>query len=191
MNFCVSSITAWWFVWRFCYIRNVLLFPTHLMGTRQLISERLSTYSWFQPGSVKFILLCKYSCIPLKETLHPMLHVCEIAKIRFLRTPVAKLLGPSIKHEECDTTVQRMQPIRGSKYKVKLSFTSSFIFDKKFTWQMLPPPPPLYEPRLAKHDSRNVILICFKTHENTWITIKLVGKHNSKAGHFYSVNKVL
>ena len=66
MHFCVSSISEWWFIWRLCYIRNVLLFPTHLMCTRHLISERLSTYSWFQPGSVKFILLCKYSCIPLK-----------------------------------------------------------------------------------------------------------------------------
>ena len=45
----------------FCYIRNILLFPTHLMCTRHSISDRLSTYSWFQPGSVKFILLCKYS----------------------------------------------------------------------------------------------------------------------------------
>ena len=63
--YCVDSISAWWFIWRLCYIRNVLLFPTHLMCTRHLISERLSTYSWFQPGSVKFILLCKYSCIPL------------------------------------------------------------------------------------------------------------------------------
>ena len=68
MHFCVSSISAWWFVWRFCYIRNVLLFPTHLMCTRHPISERLSTYSWFQSGSVKFMLLCKYSCIPLNET---------------------------------------------------------------------------------------------------------------------------
>ena len=49
------------------YIRNVLLFPTHLMCTRHLISESLSTYSWFQPGCVKFILLCKYSCIPLNN----------------------------------------------------------------------------------------------------------------------------
>ena len=31
MDFCVSSISTWWFVWRFCYIRNVLLFTTHLM----------------------------------------------------------------------------------------------------------------------------------------------------------------
>ena len=30
MHFCVSSISAWWFIWRLCYIRNVLLFPTHL-----------------------------------------------------------------------------------------------------------------------------------------------------------------
>ena len=58
MHFCVSSISAWWFIWRLCYIRNVLLFPTHLMCTRHLISERLSAYSWFQPGFVKFILLC-------------------------------------------------------------------------------------------------------------------------------------
>ena len=30
------------------------------------VSERLRTYSWFQPGSVKFnMLFCKYSCIPL------------------------------------------------------------------------------------------------------------------------------
>ena len=69
MHFCVGSISAWWFVWRFCYIRNVLLFPTHLMCSRHLISERLSTYSWFQPGSVIFILLCKYSCIPLSRHL--------------------------------------------------------------------------------------------------------------------------
>ena len=37
------------------HIRNVLLFPTHLMCTRHSISERLRTYSWFQLGSVKFI----------------------------------------------------------------------------------------------------------------------------------------
>ena len=53
MHFCVSSIAAWWFIWRLCYIRNFLLFPTHLMCSRHLISERLGTYSWFQPGSVK------------------------------------------------------------------------------------------------------------------------------------------
>ena len=72
MHFCVSSISAWWFVWSFCYtcIRNVLLFPTHLMCTRHSISERLRTYSWFQPGSVKFILFCKYSCIPFKVPSH-------------------------------------------------------------------------------------------------------------------------
>ena len=45
---------------------NALLFPTHLMCTRHSISERLRAYLWFQPGSVKFILFCKYSCIPLK-----------------------------------------------------------------------------------------------------------------------------
>ena len=65
MHFCVSSTSAWWFIWRLCYIRNVVLFPTHLMCSRHLISERFSTYSWFQPGSVKLILLCKY-CIHLK-----------------------------------------------------------------------------------------------------------------------------
>ena len=31
---------------------NALLFPTHLMCTKHLISERLTTYLWFQPGSV-------------------------------------------------------------------------------------------------------------------------------------------
>ena len=65
---CISVLVLYQhddFVWRFFYIRNVLPFPTHLMCTRHSISERLSTYSWFQPGSVKFILLCKYSCIPL------------------------------------------------------------------------------------------------------------------------------
>ena len=71
MHFCVGSISAWWFIWRLFYIRNVLLFPTHLMCTRHLISERLSTYSWFQPGSVKCILLCKCSCIPLIRLLRP------------------------------------------------------------------------------------------------------------------------
>ena len=48
---------------------NALLFPTHLMCTRHSISERLTTYMWFQPGSVKFILFCKYSCIPLMRIL--------------------------------------------------------------------------------------------------------------------------
>ena len=41
MHFCVNSTSAWWFVWRFCYFRNVLLFSTHLMCTRHSISERL------------------------------------------------------------------------------------------------------------------------------------------------------
>ena len=67
MHFCVSSISESWFLWRYCYIRNVLLFPIHfIMCTRHSISERLRTYSWFQPGSVKFILFCKYSCIRFK-----------------------------------------------------------------------------------------------------------------------------
>ena len=65
MHFCVSFISAWWFVWRFCNIMNALLFPTQLMCTRHSISERLRTYLWFQPGSVKLILFCKYSCIHL------------------------------------------------------------------------------------------------------------------------------
>ena len=39
---------------------NAILFPTHLMCTRYSISERLRTYLKFQPGSVKFILFCKY-----------------------------------------------------------------------------------------------------------------------------------
>ena len=43
--------------------RNVLLFLTHLMCSRHSISERLRTYSRYQPGSVKFILFCTYSCI--------------------------------------------------------------------------------------------------------------------------------
>ena len=38
------------------------LYTTH--DTERFNSERLSTYSWFQPCSVIFILLCKYSCIP-------------------------------------------------------------------------------------------------------------------------------
>ena len=29
VHFCVSSISAWWIVWRFCYIKNVL-FQTYL-----------------------------------------------------------------------------------------------------------------------------------------------------------------
>ena len=62
-HFCVSSISAWWFVWRFCYTRNVLLLSTHLMCTSYSISERVRTHSWFQPGSVKFILFGKYCCI--------------------------------------------------------------------------------------------------------------------------------
>ena len=36
------------------------------MCTRHLTSERLRTYSCFQPGSVKFISFCMYSCIPLR-----------------------------------------------------------------------------------------------------------------------------
>ena len=67
MHFCVSSISAWWFVWSFCYNRNVLPFPTHVICTRHSMSERFRTYSWFQPGYVKFILFCKYSCIPLNQ----------------------------------------------------------------------------------------------------------------------------
>ena len=43
----------------------------HLICTRHLISERLSTNSWFQPGSVKFILLCKYSCKKKNYTFNP------------------------------------------------------------------------------------------------------------------------
>ena len=76
MHFCVSFISAWWFVRRFCYIIMLysLLFPTHLMCTRHSISERLTTYLWFQPGSVKFILFCKYSCIPLKTPNTQGLH---------------------------------------------------------------------------------------------------------------------
>ena len=60
-------ISAWWFIWRLLYY-NALLFPTHLMCTRHSILERLTTYLWFQPGSVKLILFCKYmySCINLK-----------------------------------------------------------------------------------------------------------------------------
>ena len=52
------------------YIRNVLLFPTHLMCTRHSISERLKTYSWFPPGSVKFMLFCKYSCITFNSVIN-------------------------------------------------------------------------------------------------------------------------
>ena len=64
MHFCVSFISAWWFILLYY---NAPLFPTHLMCIRHSISERLTTYLWFQPGSVKFILFCKYSCIPLKS----------------------------------------------------------------------------------------------------------------------------
>ena len=74
MHFCVTFISAWWFVWRFCYIMNAVLFPTHLMCTRHSISERLRTYLWFQPGSVKFILFCKYSCIPLSSKLKLLIY---------------------------------------------------------------------------------------------------------------------
>ena len=98
MHFCVSSISAWWFVWRFCYIRNVILFPTHLMCTRHSISERLSTYSWFQPGSVKFILLCKYSCIPLT------IYKCKYSKA-LLTTNAIFLLFQSIIHHKYVTSV--------------------------------------------------------------------------------------
>ena len=41
MHFCVSSISAWQFIWRRCYIRNVLLFPTHLMCTRHFNNRKI------------------------------------------------------------------------------------------------------------------------------------------------------
>ena len=41
----------------FVIIMNALLFPTNLMCTRHSISERLRTYLWFQPGSVKFYFI--------------------------------------------------------------------------------------------------------------------------------------
>ena len=59
----------------FFYIMNALLFPTHLMCTRHSISERLRTYLWFQPGSVKFISFCKYSCIPFTSALNLCIHM--------------------------------------------------------------------------------------------------------------------
>ena len=70
-HICISVLVLYqtWFICKFCYIRNVLLFPTHSMCTWHLILERLSTYSWFQPGSVKFILICKYRCIPLMPVI--------------------------------------------------------------------------------------------------------------------------
>ena len=62
----------------FVIFRNVLLFPILLMCTRHSISERLRTYMylWFQPGSVKFILFCKYSCIPFMPRSH--LHIIAV-----------------------------------------------------------------------------------------------------------------
>ena len=67
VHICASSTPVWWFVWRFCYVKNVLLFPMHLMCTRHSISERLRTYSWIQPGSVKIyfilqVLLYTFKC---------------------------------------------------------------------------------------------------------------------------------
>ena len=97
MHFCVSFISAWWFVWRFCYIMSALLFPTHLMCTRHSISERLITYSWFQPGSVKFILFCKYSCIPLSFPEHLTHQIKLLGELSETRLPHG-LVGDFVGH---------------------------------------------------------------------------------------------
>ena len=51
---------------------NALLFPTHLMCTRHSISERLTTYLWFQPGSVKFILFLQVLLYTFKPAIATM-----------------------------------------------------------------------------------------------------------------------
>ena len=70
------------------------------MFTRHSISERLRTYSLFQPGSVKFSLLCKYSCVPsIMKKARKIMKTSNIAALQTLfkkskeSTDVSSILG--------------------------------------------------------------------------------------------------
>ena len=63
MHFCVSSISAWWFVWRFCYIRNVLLFPTRLNVYQSFNFRKIKNLFMVSARFCEINLFCKYSSL--------------------------------------------------------------------------------------------------------------------------------
>ena len=64
MHFCVSFISVWWFIWRFCYI--IMLYCFQQIYLYQAFRFRkINNLFVVSARSVKFILFCKYSCIPL------------------------------------------------------------------------------------------------------------------------------